>query len=503
MSHAMFRTAELGRSLAKAEYKKQEQDLRQDLLQLQRQLLKLKRFSVLVVFAGVDGGGKGDSVNIFNEWMDARWLINRAYRTPSDDEKERPEFWRYWRDLPPKGQIGLFLSSWYSRPVLEYSYHNIKRAEFDQELDRIISFENALADDGCLILKFWMHLSRDAQKARFKALEKDPLLRWQVTEKDWAHWKIYDSFINAAEHAIMRSNTGNASWSIVEGVDQNYRRIVVGTCLRDALRKRLAEFESAQSDEVERVENKSCDQVVTNINILSQLDPDKHLSKEKYGPELKKHQASLNLLHQKAVKKGISTILVFEGPDAAGKGGAIRRVIRAMDAHNYRVLPFAAPSDEEKAQHYLWRFWRQLSRAGYVSIFDRSWYGRVLVERVEGFATEKEWRRAYAEINEFESQLIRHGIVLVKIWLHISKDEQLKRFKERESSPLKSWKLTDEDWRNREKWEDYEIAAHDMIQYTSTQLSPWHLIEGNDKHYARIKVLKTVIDGLKSALKDE
>lgn len=498
----MFRTAELGRSIPKSEYKELEQTLRQDLLLLQQQLLKHRGFSVVVVFAGVDGGGKGDSVNVFNEWMDARWLINRAYRAPSDEERERPEFWRYWRNLPPKGQIGLFLSSWYSQPVLDFAYNKIDSTELDRKLDRIISFENALADDGCLIVKFWMHLSRDAQKARFKALEKDPLLHWQVTDKDWAHWKIYDSFIKAAEHTIMRSNTGNASWSIVEGADQNYRRITVGTQLRDALTGYLQRIDQLQT-------NTPPADVVADVvanaqrerTVLSQLALDKKLNKDKYQSALKKYQAKLNLLHQKAVQHDISTILVFEGPDAAGKGGAIRRVIRAMDAHNYRVLPFSAPSDEERAQHYLWRFWRQLSRAGYISVFDRSWYGRVLVERVEGFANENEWRRAYAEINDFEDQLIDHGIVLVKIWLHISKDEQLKRFKERESTPHKSWKLTDEDWRNREKWNDYEIAAHDMIQYTSTQQSPWNIIAGNDKYYARIEVLKAVIARLKSKLK--
>jgi len=346
----MFRTAELGRSLEKAEYKKLEQSLREDLLQLQQQILKLKCFSVLVVFAGVDGGGKGDSVNIFNEWMDARWLINRAYRTPSEEEKERPEFWRYWRDLPPKGQIGMFLSSWYSQPVLDFAYNDIDAASFDKKLDRIISFENALADDGCLIIKFWMHLSRDAQKARFKTLEKDPLLRWQVTKKDWAHWKIYDSFIHAAEHAIMRSNTGNAAWSIVEGVDQNYRRIAVGTQLRDAMRRQLSLFEAKKT-----MENQSTGDTINALHIdeptiLSELKLTHQLVKDKYKTELKKQQAKLNILHQKAVKKGVSTIVVFEGPDAAGKGGAIRRVIRAMDAHNYRVLPFSAPSDEERAR---------------------------------------------------------------------------------------------------------------------------------------------------------
>jgi polyphosphate kinase 2 (PPK2 family) len=225
------------------------------------------------------------------------------------------------------------------------------------------------------------------------------------------------------------------------------------------------------------------------------------LSKPDYKARLKKYQGKLNLFHRRAMAKGISTIVVCEGPDAAGKGGMIRRLIAAIDPHNYQVLPFAAPTDEERARHYLWRFWRHLSRAGDFTVFDRSWYGRVLVERVEGFASEAEWRRAYAEINDFEEQLIEHGIVLVKLWIHITKEEQLHRFKERENTPHKSWKLTEEDWRNREKWDDYEQAAHDMFQYTSTRYSPWVLVEGNSKYYARVKAVKTMCDYLEQALK--
>ena len=191
---------------------------------------------------------------------------------------------------------------------------------------------------------------------------------------------------------------------------------------------------------------------------------------------------------------------MFEGPDAAGKGGAIRRVNEALDARNYQVHGIAAPTDEEKAQHYLWRFWRCLSRAGVITIFDRSWYGRVLVERVEGLATEDEWRRSYAEINEFEDQLIDHGIVLVKYWVHITKDEQFARFKLREKTPYKRWKLTDEDWRNRDRWDEYEQAVNDMVQYTSTSAAPWTLVEGNDKRFARVKVVKTFCDRLTAAL---
>jgi polyphosphate kinase 2 (PPK2 family) len=237
--------------------------------------------------------------------------------------------------------------------------------------------------------------------------------------------------------------------------------------------------------------------------VLSGLDMSLALTKADYKKQLKEWQAKLNQMHRKALKKKVSAILVFEGADAAGKGGAIRRITAALDARHYQVIPIAAPTDEERAQHYLWRFWRHLSRAGRISIFDRSWYGRVLVERIEGFATEPEWRRAYAEINDYEEQLTEHGIVLLKYWIHISKEEQLERFRLREQTPHKQWKLTDEDWRNREKWEDYEQAVNDIVEHTSTHSSPWVLVEGDDKRFSRIKVIQTFCERLEAALAEK
>ncbi len=522
----MFRTAELGCKVLKSEYKQREPILRQELLDVQQELRAAGRFPVILVFAGVDGAGKGETVNLLNEWMDPRWLVTRAYAEMSDEEQERPEYWRFWRDLPPKGGIGLFLSSWYSRPVLDKVYGNIDLAEFDERLDRIIAFENALVDDGAVILKFWMHLSRDAQKKRLKTLEKDSLLSWRVTERDWNHWRMYDQFLEASERTIMRTSTGKAPWSIVEGADSNYRSLTVGTIIRDMVRKRLeasrletklkAELQTQadvdgvidSSPETAATVEKSKEVIAEEtgmplVTVLTRLDMSQRLEKSDYRTQLKKYQAQLNLLHRRALEKKISTLLLFEGPDAAGKGGAIRRITAALDARNYQVLPFAAPTDEERAQHYLWRFWRHLSRAGRITLFDRSWYGRVLVERVEGFASEAEWRRAYAEINDFEAQLIEHGIVLMKYWIHITKDEQMARFKAREEIPHKRWKLTEEDWRNREKWDDYERAVNDIVERTSTWNAPWILVEGNDKLFARIKVIKGLCNKLDEVLGEE
>jgi polyphosphate:AMP phosphotransferase len=450
--------------------------------------------------------------------MDPRWLITRAYDDPSDEERDRPEYWRFWRDLPPKGHIGLFLSSWYSQPILRRVYDKDDEARFDDHLDRIMAFENALADDGALILKFWMHLSHDAQKRRLKKLEKDPLTSWRVTQQDWDHWQIYDRFEATAERAIMRTSTGSAPWTIVEGVDPCFRSLTVGDIIRTEISKHLEEAEKkallmqelAAQDKLAELSQQAeggeggVDPLLASpmkrTTVLSSLDMSLSLKKSDYKKQLKECQARLNKLHRKALKKKISTILLFEGADAAGKGGAIRRITAALDARHYQVIPIAAPTDEERAHHYLWRFWRHLSRAGRINIFDRSWYGRVLVERVEGFAAEDEWRRAFAEVNEFEEQLTDHGILLVKYWVHITKDEQLERFKAREETPHKRWKLTEEDWRNREKWNDYDLAVNDIVERTSTHSAPWVLVEGNDKRFARIKVISTFCDRLEAMI---
>jgi polyphosphate:AMP phosphotransferase len=519
----VFRTAELGQKVSKSEFNQREPLLRQALLEAQANLRVNSDFPVIILFAGVDGAGKGDTVNMLNEWMDPRWLITKAYDEPSDEERDRPEYWRFWRDLPPKGHIGLFLSSWYSQPILRRVHEKDDQAIFDDRLDRILAFEKALADDGALILKFWMHLSRDEQKRRLKKLEKDSLTSWRVTQQDWDHWHIYDRFESAAERTIMRTSTGTGPWTIVEGVDSSFRSLTVGGIILDEInrhienvhKKKLLLEAQRKIDAMEKQqaaagtstgegdESAGVIAPLSGTTLLSNLDMSLHLSKLEYKKQLKQCQARLNQLHRKALKKKLSTILLFEGPDAAGKGGAIRRVTAALDARHYRVLPIAAPTDEERAQHYLWRFWRHLARAGRINIFDRSWYGRVLVERVEGFASEAEWKRAFAEINEFEEELTDHRILLLKYWVHISKDEQLARFKLREETPHKRWKLTEEDWRNRERWDDYEWAVNDIVEHTSTHSAPWVLIEGNDKRFSRIKVISTFCDALEAMLNDK
>ncbi len=489
----MFETAELGRRVGKDEYREREEKLRTALLMVQQEL-KSANFPVIILFGGVDGGGKSETAQLLNEWMDPRWIMTRAFKAPMQASRERPRFWRFWRALPPRGQIGILLSAWYSRPLLDHAKGG-KDADLERALDEIEAFERMLANDGTLILKFWMHLSRDAQKRRFKKLEKDPLQRWRVTKKDWDHWKRYDSFIATAETIISRTSTGRAPWHIVEGENERYRSLRVGELLLASIRERLAAKPAERAEK--KIEAVSTSNSVT---VLDAVDVSKKLESGEYKSQLKKAQARLNQAHRAAQKKGTAMLGVFEGWDAAGKGGAIRRVVRALDVSSVRVYPFAAPTDEERAHHYLWRFWRHVPGAGEVALFDRSWYGRVLVERVEGFASEEEWERAYKEINLFERQLVDRGIVLAKFWVHIDADEQLRRFEERKMIPHKAWKLTDEDWRNRERWDEYARAVHDMIERTSTSAAPWTIIPGNDKRYARVEIVKTLAKQLERAL---
>ncbi|MGE5475987.1 MAG: polyphosphate:AMP phosphotransferase [Bacteroidales bacterium] len=502
----MFEAAELGRKVEREEFDKMAPQLRTDLLDLQ-QRLRLADFPVIIVFAGVDGAGKNETVNLLNEWMDPRWIVTRAYGPPSDEERERPDFWRYWRDLPPKGKIGLFLSSWYHRPFLSRALGDTTQAEMEEQLERVVHFEKALADEGALILKFWMHLSEKAQKKRLKKLEEDPLTAWQVSDTDWKHYKLYDKFIGAAERLIMQTSRGHAQWHIVEGADARYRTSVVLNTLRDAILSHLDAREVANKVAAEmkkpakKTKAAKPAALVNQPSILSSLDMTQTVTGDDYNRALQENRARLSQLHRKAKDKGISTVLVFEGWDAAGKGGTIRRLTNALNARDYQVIPIAAPTEEERAQHYLWRFWRHLARSGRVTIFDRSWYGRVLVERVEGFCSEEAWRRAYGEIIDFEEQMVQSGTVLCKFWLHITQEEQLARFNQRGEIEYKKWKLTDEDWRNREKWGDYEAAVNDMVEKTSTTVAPWTLVEANDKPFARVKVLSTVCDALEAALK--
>jgi polyphosphate:AMP phosphotransferase len=492
----MFESAELGHKISKETWKKEIPVLREVLLDAQLDLLQAKKFPVVILVAGVDCAGKGETVNILNEWMDPRHIETHALRDLTDEELERPQMYRYWRVLPPRGKIGIFIGTWYSAPLVENVYGGIKNAELDQRLERIIRFEKMLCDEGALVLKFWLHLSEDEQKKRLKNLEKDPKTRWRVTEKDWRNFKLYDKFRKVSERMLRVTSTAESPWTIVEGTDPRYRYLTIGKTILNNLRQRLNVPEAPVHEEPIPPIVPAIDDLL----ILRTLDLSKKIKKEDYEDELEKYQGKLNLLTRHDDFKKLSVVVVLEGNDAAGKGGSIRRITQALDARQFRIFSVAAPTEEERAQPYMWRFWRNIPRKGRFAIFDRSWYGRVLVERVEGFCPRSDWMRAYGEINDFEEQLIRNRTVVVKFWLSVSKEEQLKRFKEREKVGFKRFKITDEDWRNRDKWSEYEFAVCDMIDRTSTEIAAWTLVEANDKYYARIKVLKTLCERIEKAL---
>ncbi len=495
----MFESAELGHKIDKATYDGQVPKLRADLLDAQFDLGELKKYPVIILVNGVNGAGKGETVNLLSSWMDPRHIQTHAFPPPSDEERERPFMWRFWRALPPKGKIGILFGNWYTDPIVSRALKKAKAADLDQSIEEINRFEKMLSDEGALILKFWMHLSKDAQKKRLKALEKDKDTRWRVTPTDWEHFRMYDKFRAVSEHVLRHTSTGHAPWIVVEGADERYRALTVGRILLEALRKRQ-KIESGRGWKARSAAAPLPPQT-DRRDLINALDMRLALPKKKFDKALEKYQGHLNLLTRQPGFRERSLLLVFEGSDAAGKGGSIRRITGALDARQYQIVPIAAPTEEERAQPYLWRFWRHVPRVGRVTIFDRSWYGRVLVERVEGFAQEADWMRAYAEINDFEDQLVRAGAVVVKFWLVITADEQLKRFKEREKTRFKRFKITEEDWRNRKKWDDYEHAVCDMIDRTSTEIAPWTLVEANDKYYARIKILKTVCDRLEEAIR--
>lgn len=493
----MFESAELGHRIDKETWKARLPALREALLEAQLELLEKADTAVVVVIAGVEGAGKGETVNLFNEWMDPRHIVTEAFGPPTEEERQRPFMWRFWRALPAKGRIGILFGSWYSKPIVSRVMGDCSAAELDLQVKRIRHFERMLARENVLLVKLWFHLSKSRQKKRLGNLAKNPDTAWRVSDNDWKLFKHFDDFAAVSEQVLRETSTGDAPWVVIDGSDHRYRSLTAGELLLGALQDRLARVAgTAAAAPAPLLDQPALDQ----RNVINQLDYLQSLRKNDYKAELARWQRELNLLSRDKRFRDRNCVCVFEGNDAAGKGGTIRRITQALDARFYRVIPIAAPTEEERAQPYLWRFWRHLPRHGRFTLFDRSWYGRVLVERVEGLCSEHDWMRAYTEINEFEHQLVEHGTVLTKFWLAITPDEQLKRFQAREETGYKRFKITEEDWRNRERWPDYERAVCDMVDRTSTEYAPWTLVEANDKRHARIKVLKTLCETLEKNL---
>jgi polyphosphate:AMP phosphotransferase len=444
---------------------------------------------VIIVFEGWDAAGKGSTISRLLQPLDPRGFKVHTILPPNEEERFHPPMWRYWTRLPARGTIAVFDRSWY-REVLDDRIDRELSAEECQAVDeRIRTFERQLADDGAVIIKVFLHISKKEQANRFKKLGKDPAFAWKIGKPERRRHKQYGEYRRAIEDMLMETSTPYAPWTIVPATDKRFKEVKVAETVLAAFEQALQRPKPAASQppvEPKR-RNSPLDRIKANVT----------LARDKYDKALPPLQEELRRLQHLCYVHRTPVIVVCEGWDAAGKGGNIRRLTREMDPRGVEVVPIAAPQGDEKTHHYLWRFWRAIPKAGHIAIYDRSWYGRVLVERVEGFAKPEEWQRAYREINEFEGELVACGLVLIKFWFHISKEEQLARFKDREREPSKHWKITDEDWRNRKRWDDYWRAASDMLERTSTTHAPWTIIEGDNKLHARAKAAKVVVDRLK------
>ena len=491
----MFESAEIGHRLDPAAYRQALPGLRRDLLDAQYALLGQPAKALLILVHGVDGAGKGETVNLLNEWMDPRYLRTEALEAGERDG--RPDVWRFWQVLPPKGHVGILFGSWYTDPIADHVAGRDNEDRFAHRLERIRQFERMLVAEGVVLLKLWFHLSRKATRERFKALQADERTAWRVTARDVRGLRHFDARVRVAGEALRRTSSGEAPWHVIDGTDPCWRSLTTGRLVLDALRG-CREPLPAPAPGVPLAAGHGG----APSGLLASLDYGQHLGRKHYEARLEELQGRLNGLMRHLGSRRRSLVVVFEGMDAAGKGGSLRRVVRAMDARQYRVVPVAAPNENERAQPYLWRFWRYIPRLGHATLFDRSWYGRVLVERVEALCAEADWRRAYAEINEFEEQLVEAGAVVVKFWLAITPAEQLRRFEHRGETPHKAHKITAEDWRNRERWPDYERAVEEMIDRTSTLIAPWHVVASDNKLWTRVEVLRILCERLEAALRD-
>jgi len=493
----MFEVAETGRTLSKEDFAAEVPRLRMGLVNAQYDL-RGADFPVLVAIAGDDRLGAADVWNRLHEWMDARYLASHAFGPLTREEEVHPPFWRFWRALPGNGETGVFLGGWAQSPVARRLEGKLDAAGFARWVAHAARFERALVDDGALVLKFWIHLPRSEHEAQLARAEKGKGRAWRVDERDWRICEEYDALLPVAEEMVRRTSSAEAPWHLVEGTDARHRDAFVAQTLLEGLTRRLEGAPAVSAPAA----SPPLGREPPHPSVLDAVDLSRRVPWDDYKKPLEKLQRRLFKRVDRAGAEGLRTVLVFEGWDAAGKGGVIRRITAALDARDYRVVPVAAPTSEEARHHYLWRFWRHVPVAGKLVVFDRSWYGRVLVERVEGLAAEPVWRRAYGEINDFEQQLVEADSLVLKFWLHVSPEEQLRRFRDRERTGYKKYKITDEDYRNRERWEAYEAAVHEMVGATSTPSAPWHLVAAEDKRAARLEVLETVCDALKGALKE-
>ena len=510
----MLEKVDLSKKMSKEEYKEKVSQLETRIGFLQRECKALK-IPVMIVFEGFGAAGKGLQIGRLIQSMDPRGFQVYPIKNETEEERMHPFMWRFWTKTPEKGRIAIYDGSWYRRVLIDRFEKRTKGKELPEAFHSINSFEEQLTDDGTVIIKLFLDISKKEQKKRFEKLQKNKETAWRVTQGDLERNAKYDEYAAMMEDMLFKTDTDYAPWTIVEATDRRFATVKIYTTVIKAMADQIEKL-SVQAEKKAGTEaGQSCGNVSQvaqeadrelrelQVSILSKADLTLKYTREEYDAKLEKLQKKMEKLHGELYRRRIPVVLGFEGWDAGGKGGAIKRLTAKMDARGYMVNPTASPNDIEKAHHYLWRFWRAMPKAGHVAIFDRTWYGRVMVERIEGICTKEEWQRAYKEINDMEKDLHDAGAIVIKFWMHIDKDEQERRFRERQENPEKQWKITDEDWRNREKWDLYEDAVNEMLLRTSTDYAPWVVVEGNDKYYARVKVLKTVVDAIEERLKEK
>jgi polyphosphate:AMP phosphotransferase len=485
-----------GRPLTKLEYQQQLPKLQDRLLDAQFELRKSGARAVAMIVTGIPGAGRSEVVNELLGWLDPKFVTVYGFRAPNDVERERPPLWRYWRVMPPRGRIAILHSGWYEE-FLHESVRQPGRPEdrVRREIERIRSLERTLHADGVAVVKIHLHVGPELQRRRLRKLRSDKMTRWRVTNEDLWYARHYLRVEQSFEHCLKVTEQPCAPWHLIDGTDRQHRALEVGRVLLAGIEGRIG-----RSSKSERLRPASSLRRRAARIRLATSHRGPRVAEEDYDRRLEELQGRLALLSRKRRFSKHAVVVAFEGMDAAGKGGAIRRIAAALDARQYRVVPISAPTPEELARTYLWRFWFQLPPRGNYTIFDRSWYGRVLVERVRGLTPRADWQRAYAEINEFERQLAEHRTVVAKFWMSVSQEEQLARFKERDRNRLKRFKVDPEDWANRRHWQAYEQAARDMLALTNTPHAPWHVIPADDKRHARLAVLRHLCERVEAAL---
>ncbi|MDE6761653.1 MAG: polyphosphate:AMP phosphotransferase [Lachnospiraceae bacterium] len=455
--------------------------------------IKERNLPVLILLEGWGAAGKGSILGKVIKNMDPRFFKVAAMKQPTEEELRKPFLYRHFVKIPQAGKFMFFDGGWMDEVTRAYLHGNITENQYKERVVSIKNFERQLTDNGYLVMKFFFHIDEKEQKKRIEGLLEDKNTRWRVGEDDLWQNKNYDKCLTVYDQYLFDTNHSMAPWYLIDSKSKKWAELQMLEILISGIDTALMNSSLA----VPILQNIF---PLKAIPRLSEIPLDKELSEEEYDQQLKACQKRLRQLHNELYRKKIPVVIAYEGWDAAGKGGNIKRIAAALDPRGYEVHPIASPEPHEKARHYLWRFWNRLPKDGHIAIFDRTWYGRVMVERLEGFCGENDWQRAYNEINEFEKELSDWGAVVIKFWVQIDKETQLERFTLRQNTPEKQWKITDEDWRNREKWDLYEDAVDEMLQKTSTTFAPWHVLESNDKKYARVKALKILIKEIEKRL---